>query len=75
MAQGPKRVRLSVGKDAVDAEGRRKRKAAELNAVNEGAALVPAAGGPRSLPALVAEYLEETKLTKKPKTLAAYAQP
>lgn len=70
--EGPKRVRLSVGKDAVDAEGRRKRKAAELNAVNEGAALVPAAGGPRSLPALVAEYLEETKLTKKPKTLAAY---
>jgi integrase/recombinase XerD len=70
--EGPKRVRLSVGKDAVDAEGRRKRKAAELNAVNEGAALVPAALGPRSLPALVAEYLEETKLTKKPKTLAAY---
>jgi integrase len=70
--EGPKRVRLSVGKDAVDAEGRRKRKAAELNAVNEGAALVPVAGGPRSLVALVAEYLEETKLTKKPKTLAAY---
>jgi integrase/recombinase XerD len=70
--EGPKRVRLSVGKDAVDAENRRKRKAAELNAVNEGAALVPEAGGPRSLPALVAEYLEETKLTKKPKTLAAY---
>jgi len=70
--EGPKRVRLSVGKDAVDAEGRRKRKAAELNAVNEGAALVPAAAGPRSLVALVGEYLEETKLTKKPKTLAAY---
>jgi integrase/recombinase XerD len=70
--EGPKRVRLSVGKDAVDAENRRKRKAAELNAVNEGAALVPAADGPRSLPALVAEYLDETKLTKKPKTLAAY---
>ena len=70
--EGAKRVRLSVGKDAVDAENRRKRKAAELNAVNEGAALVPAADGPRSLPALVAEYLEETKLTKKPKTLAAY---
>jgi integrase/recombinase XerD len=70
--EGPKRVRLSVGKDAIDAENRRKRKAAELNAVNEGAALVPIAGGPRSLAALVAEYLEETKLTKKPKTLAAY---
>src|ERR1019366_8298623 len=70
--EGAKRVRLSVGKDAIDAESRRKRKAAELNAVNEGAALVPVAGGPRSLVALVAEYLEETKLTKKPKTLAAY---
>src|SRR6202140_2497828 len=68
--EGSKRVRLSVGKDAVDAEDRLKRKAAELNAVNE--ALVPEAGGPRSLVALVAEYLEETKLTKKPKTLAAY---
>jgi integrase len=69
--EGPKRVRLSVGKDAVDAENRRKRKAAELNAVNEGAALVPE-NAERSVAASVAEYLEETKLTKKPKTLAAY---
>jgi integrase/recombinase XerD len=69
--EGAKRVRLSVGKDAVDADNRRKRKAAELNAVNEGAAVVTA-DGTRSLVALVAEYLEETKLTKKPKTLAAY---
>src|ERR1700687_991741 len=71
--EGPKRVRLSVGKDAVDAEGRRKRKTAELNAVNEGAALVPENAGQRSVAASVAEYLEETKLTKKPKTLAAYS--
>src|ERR1700686_259317 len=71
--EGAKRVRLSVGKDAVDAEGRRKRKAAELNAVNEGAALVPENAGHRSVAASVAEYLEETKLTKKPKTLAAYS--
>jgi integrase len=70
--EGAKRVRLSVGKDAVDAEGRRKRKAAELNAVNAGVPLAPAEGGPRSLVALVTEYLEETKSTKKPKTLAAY---
>jgi len=69
--EGPKRVRLSVGKEAVDAENRRKRKAAELNAVNEGAALVPE-NTERSVAASVAEYLEETKLTKKPKTLAAY---
>jgi integrase len=70
--EGPKRVRLSVGKDAVDAENRRKRKAAELNATNEGAALVPE-NAERSVAASVAEYLEETKLTKKPKTLAAYS--
>src|ERR1700732_2971839 len=69
---GPKRVRLSVGKDAVDAENRRKRKAAELNATNEGAALVPEAGQ-RSVAAAVADFLDETKLTKKPKTLAAYS--
>jgi len=71
--EGPKRVRLSVGKDAVDAENRRKRKAAELNAVNEGAALVPENAGQRSVAGAVADYLEETKLTKKPKTLAAYS--
>jgi integrase/recombinase XerD len=71
--EGAKRVRLSVGKDAVDAEGRRKRKAAELNAVNEGAALVPENAGQRSVAGAVADYLEETKLTKKPKTLAAYS--
>jgi integrase/recombinase XerD len=71
--EGPKRVRLSVGKDAVDAENLRKRKAAELNAVNEGAALVPENAGQRSVAGAVADYLEETKLTKKPKTLAAYS--
>jgi integrase/recombinase XerD len=69
-----KRVRLSVGKDPQDAAARRLRKEAELNAVNNGVAVV-AEGGPngrRSLKAAVAEYLEETTLTKKPKTLAAY---
>jgi integrase/recombinase XerD len=71
--EGAKRVRLSVGKDAADADARRMRKAAELNAVNNGAAIVPENGnGQRSVAASVAEYLEETKLTKKPKTLAAY---
>jgi integrase/recombinase XerD len=71
--EGAKRVRLSVGKDAVDAEGRRKRKAAELNAVNSGAVIVPEKDGQRSVAASVAEYLEETKSTKKPKTYAAYS--
>jgi len=72
--EGGKRVRLSVGKDAADASARRLRKEAELNAINNGVAVVPENGdGHRSLAASVAEYLEETKLTKKPKTLAAYS--
>jgi len=72
-SEGSKRVRLSVGKDALDADARRRRKAAELNAVNNGAAIVPENGnGQRSVAAAVEDYLEETTLTKKPKTLAAY---
>jgi len=71
--EGTKRVRLSVGKDAADASARRLRKEAELNAVNNGAAIVPDnVDGKRSIAASVAEYLEEVTLTKKPKTLAAY---
>jgi integrase/recombinase XerD len=71
---GAKRVRLSVGKDAADASARRLRKEAELNPVNNGIAVAPEndTNGHRSLAALIAEFLDETKLTKKPKTLAAY---
>jgi integrase/recombinase XerD len=69
-----RRVRLSVGKDPADATARRQRKESELNALNNAVTVVPEKGddGNRSLAAAVAEYLEETKLTKKPKTLAAY---
>jgi hypothetical protein len=72
-----RRVRLSVGKDAADASARRQRKEAELNATNNGVAVVPENGdnGHRSLAAAVAEFLDETKLTKKPKTLAASRPP
>jgi integrase/recombinase XerD len=72
--EGPKRVRLSVGKDPADASARRQRKESELNALNNGVIVVPETGdsGHRSLAAAVSGYLEETKLTKKPKTLAAY---
>jgi hypothetical protein len=67
-------VRLSVGKDAADASARRLCKEAELNAVNHGVGVVPENGnGHRSLSTTVAEYLEETKLSKKPKTTAAYS--
>jgi Phage integrase SAM-like domain len=71
---GTKRIRLSVGKDAQDAAARRLRKEAELNAINNGVAVVPENGknGQRSLAKAVADFLDETKLTKKPKTLAAY---
>jgi integrase/recombinase XerD len=73
--EGSKRVRLSVGKDPADASARRQRKAAELNAVNHGVVVVFENGqnGHRSVAAAVAEFLDETNLTKKPKTLAAYS--
>jgi integrase/recombinase XerD len=71
--ESSKRVRLSVGKDPADASARRLRKEAELNAVNNGVTVIPdGQNGHRSLAVAVAEFLDETKLTKKPKTLAAY---
>jgi integrase len=68
------RIRLSVGKDPQDASARRQRKEAELNALNNGVSVLPDNGkdGPRSIARAVAQFLEETELTKKPKTLAAY---
>ncbi|MFZ0732064.1 MAG: tyrosine-type recombinase/integrase [Candidatus Sulfotelmatobacter sp.] len=71
--EGKKRRRLSVGKDAQDAETRRQRKEAELNALNNGVPLLPDNGnGHSTVASAVAKFLEETELTKKPKTLAAY---
>src|SRR5260370_19114585 len=69
--EGSKRVRLSVGKDAQDAAAQRQPKAAELNAKGHGITVLPE-NGQRSLAAAIADYLEDTKLTLKPKTLAAY---
>ena len=72
--EGAKRVRISVGKDPADASARRQRKEAELNAVNNGVSVVPdTQNGQRSVAAAVADFLDETELTKKPKTLAAYS--
>jgi len=69
-----RRIRLSVGKDPQDAAARRLRKGAELNALNQGVTVVPENGdsGHRSVATAVAKFLEETELTKKPKTLSAY---
>ncbi len=69
-----KRVRLSVGKDPADATARRLRKEAELNAINNGVAVapLPEKNGHRPIVTAIADFLDEVKLTKKPKTLAAY---
>jgi integrase/recombinase XerD len=74
--EGSKRVRLSVGKDAADAGARRLQKEAELNALNNGVTVIPQDGsqnGHRSVSLACTEFLDETKLTKKPRTLAAYS--
>jgi len=73
--EGSKRVRLSVGKDAADASTRRLRKEAELNAVNHGLAVSSQdeQNGHRSIAAAITDFLDETKLSKKPKTWAAYS--
>jgi integrase/recombinase XerD len=71
-----KRVRLSVGNDATEASSRRLKKEAELNAIANGVpvATVTEPNGRRTLSSAIAEYLAEVKLTKKPKTLAAYTK-
>lgn len=72
--EGKRRVRLSVGKDPQDAATQRLRKLAELNAINNGVVVVPTNGnGAQSIAAAVADYLEEVRLSKKPKTHAAYS--
>src|SRR5579864_7506246 len=61
-----RRIRLSVGKDPQDAATRRQRKEAELNALNNGVPVLPDSGnGHPSVAAAVAQFLEETELTKK----------
>jgi len=71
--EGKRLIRLSVGKDAATATARRLQKEAELNALNNGVAVLPdGQNGSRSVAAAVTDFLDETKLTKKPKTLAAY---
>jgi integrase/recombinase XerD len=69
--EGTKRVRESVGRDAQDAAAERQRKAAKLNAKGHGITVV-SEEGQQTIAAAKADYLDEIKLTKKPKTLAAY---
>ncbi len=72
--EGARRRRLSVGRDAADALARRLAKEAELNAINHGVPVTaPNGNGRRSLAAAIADFLDETKLTKKPRSYSAYA--
>jgi integrase/recombinase XerD len=64
--------RLSVGKDAGSAYARQQAKIAELNAQNHGLRLEEQDSPGTLLVVAVENYLEEIRLTKKPKTLAAY---
>jgi len=68
---GKRLMRVSVGKDAATTTARRQQKEAELNARNNGIAVVPESSR-RLLSVAIAGYLEDTELTKKPKTIAAY---
>jgi integrase/recombinase XerD len=71
--EGAKRRRISVGKDAADATARRLRKEAELNAKNNRVPVTPESrNGRRLVSAAIANYLEDTKLSRKGKTYAAY---
>jgi integrase/recombinase XerD len=75
--EGRKLRRTAVGGDANEASVRRFAKEAELrgeqNLRVNGQDILPTNGHePKRLDVAVAEYLEETKLTKKPKTYVAY---
>jgi len=71
-----KRIRLSVGKVALQAENRRQRKQAELNAVAKGVTVIPETNGEdtakRSISLAAAAFLEGKKLTRKKKTYSGY---
>jgi integrase len=70
---GPKQIRTAVGKEVSGALQARERKEAELRARNAGVEIAEKnGGGSPSLAYAVEQFLEETKLTGKPKTLSAY---
>ena len=71
---GSKRICLSVGKDAAAADAQRQRKEYDLRApIHNVQVVVPEKNGHRSLASAVETYLEEIKLTKKPKTHSGYS--
>src|SRR5262249_29893212 len=71
--RGRKLMRLSVGKDAADATARRMQKEAELaDGVTAPLPSTPQSGL-RSLAGAIVDYLDEIRLSKKPKTYGAYS--
>jgi integrase len=72
--EGDTRKRKSVGKDPATALAKKLRKETELKATSQGIAIETeaTADAGRSIAASVTSFLEETKLTKKLKTYAAY---
>jgi integrase/recombinase XerD len=72
--EGKKRFRKSVGNNAAAADAQRHNKEAQLNAVNHGITIVPEKNkNGHPLAAAVTEYLDEIKLTKKPRTHRSYS--
>lgn len=69
-----KRIRASVGKAAAEAQAERLRKEAELQALSLGLKVAPAEDDSRKRPIALAaaDFLEEVKLTKEPKTHKGY---
>jgi integrase/recombinase XerD len=69
-----KRFRVSVGRDAADANARRLRKKAELNALSNGVAVAEDHGTAmrRLISNAVSEYLEEIKISRSAATHSAY---
>jgi integrase len=70
--EGKRLVRKSVGKDPDKAVEALHKKEAELLAKAKGHEIVPEKTKGPTLADAVVEYLHETKLSKKPKTLSAY---
>jgi integrase/recombinase XerD len=71
--EGARRRRLSVGRNAADAQARRLAKEAELNAISHGIAIAPQnSDGRVSLAAAIQDFLEEKSLQRKSKTHADY---
>ena len=71
--EGPKRIRLSVGKDPSTATARRQQKEAELTLSQHGISIQsPAGSQTRLISDAVASYLAEIKLSRTPATHSAY---